>query len=78
MEDLLGIDALNFYNNNIHILDINHPFMSDGKLSSWASSNNVSAVIIRPDKHVYGCCDNEDMLLKVENLTKKLHNDLKI
>ncbi len=52
--------------------------MSDGKLSSWASSNNVSAVIIRPDKHVYGCCDNEDMLLKVENLTKKLHNDLKI
>ena len=53
-------------------------FMSDGKLSSWASLNNVSAVIIRPDKHVYGCCDNEDMLLKVENLTKKLHNDLKV
>jgi hypothetical protein len=78
MEDLSAIETLNFYKNNIHILDDNHPFMSDGKLSKWASINNVSAVIIRPDKHVYGCCDHEDMLQKVEYLTRKLHNDLKI
>ena len=78
IEDLSSIEALNFYSNNIHVLDDNHPFMSDGKLSKWASSNNVSAVILRPDKHVYGCCDNEDILQKVEYLTQKLHNDLTI
>ena len=78
IKDLSAIEAIKFYKNNIYVLGENHPFMSDGKLASWASLNNVSAVIIRPDKHVYGCCDSEDMLQKVENLTKKLHNDLKI
>ena len=78
IEDLSAIEVLNFYKNNIYILDDDHPFMSDGKLSKWASSNNVSAVILRPDKHVYGCCDDEDMFQKVENLTQKLHNDLTI
>ena len=78
IEDLSAIKVLNFYKNNIYILDDDHPFMSDGKLSKWASSNNVSAVILRPDKHVYGCCDDEDMLQKVENLTQKLHNDVTI
>ena len=78
IEDLSSIEALNFFKKNIHVLDDNHPFMSDGKLTKWASSNNISAVILRPDKHVYGSCADEDMLQKVENLTQKLHNDLTI
>ena len=50
--------------------------MSDKKLLNWKVQNKISAVIIRPDMHVYGCCDFEDIIFKVDKLTKKLHEDL--
>ena len=76
LDDLNKIETISLYDNNIHFFDNSHPFMSDGKLIEWSSANGVSAVIIRPDKHVYGCCDNNDILAKITNLTNKLHQEL--
>ena len=50
--------------------------MSDGKLLKWSKKNNISAVVLRPDKHVYGCCDNKHIESKVDKLINKLHNEL--
>ena len=36
----------------------------------------TEAVIIKPDKHIYGCCNDNDMLDKITKLTNKLHKDL--
>lgn len=67
---------LKFFNENIHVFDTNHPFMSDGKLLKWINDNQISAVIVRPDKHIYGCCDKENLLFKMEKLTEQLQNEL--
>ena len=76
LDDLNKIETIGLYDNSIHFFDNSHPFMSDGKLIEWSSANGVSAVIIRPDKHVYGCCDNNNILSKITNLTNKLHQEL--
>ena len=56
IKDLSAIEAIKFDINNIYVLDDNHPLMSAGKLDSGSYLNNVSEVIIRLDKHVYGYC----------------------
>ena len=75
-ESIKKLDSAQFFEGSIHHFDEKHAFMSDGKLSKWAEKNNISAVIIRPDKHVYGCCDSKDIRSKVDKLINKLHNEL--
>ena len=50
--------------------------MADETLLDWKKLYNVSAVILRPDMHVYGCVDSNDTLSKVDKLAKKLHNKI--
>jgi hypothetical protein len=50
--------------------------MADETLLDWKKLHNVSAVILRPDMHVYGCADSNDTLSKVDKLAKKLHNKI--
>jgi 3-(3-hydroxy-phenyl)propionate hydroxylase len=68
--------SLKIFDGNVHLFNKNNIFMSDKKLLNWKVQNKISAVIIRPDMHVYGCCDFEDIIFKVDKLTKKLHEDL--
>ena len=32
-----------------------HIFNEDTEFFNWHNENNISAAIIRPDKHIYGC-----------------------
>ena len=41
-----------------------------------AKKHNISAVIIRPDRHVYGCCDNHTIIQKIDKLSIELHNNI--
>lgn len=78
-EDFINInklDSAQFFDGCVHHYDENHIFMSDGKLLKWAEKNNISAVVLRPDQHVYGCCDGKDVESKVDKLINKLHNEL--
>ena len=42
----------------------------------WQKKYNISAVIIRPDRHVYGCCDNHTIIQKIDKLSIELHNNI--
>jgi hypothetical protein len=75
-ENIKKLDSAQFFDDCIHHFDENHIFMSDGKLSKWAEKNNISAVLLRPDKHVYGCCNSKNIESKVDKLINKLHNEL--
>ena len=55
--------SLKIFDGNIHLFNKNNIFMSDKKLLNWKVQNKISAVIIRPDMHVYGCCDFEDIIV---------------
>ena len=70
------LESARIFENNIHLINEDSPFNKDSNFIKWRKDNNISAVIIRPDKHVYGCCDNESMITKVDTLNKKLIREL--
>ena len=76
IDNVNKLDSVKSFDGCVHHFDENHIFMSDGKLLKWSKKNNISAVVLRPDKHVYGCCDIKDIESKVDKLINKLHNDL--
>ena len=51
-------------------------FNSVKKICNWAKENNISAAIIRPDQHIYGCVDNVDIINNVDKLITKLKGEL--
>ena len=66
------------FEDNIYLINKDSPFNKDSNFIKWKRDNKISAVIIRPDRHVYGCCDNESMIIKVDELNKKLINNFRI
>jgi hypothetical protein len=42
----------------------------------WQKKHNISAAIIRPDRHVYGCCDHHSIIQKIDKLSIELHNNI--
>ena len=76
IDDISNIEFMDIFKNNIHIFNSKHPFLKDGRLAKWSRENSISAAIIRPDKHIYGCCDGVDIIKKIEKLVKNLHNEL--
>ena len=76
IDNVNKLDSVKTFDGCVHHFDENHIFMSDGKLLKWSKKNNISAVVLRPDKHVYGCCDNKHVESKVDKLINKLHNEL--
>jgi 3-(3-hydroxy-phenyl)propionate hydroxylase len=76
IDDISNIEFMDIFKNNIHIFNSKHPFLKDGRLAKWSRENCISAAIIRPDKHIYGCCDGVDIIKKIEKLVKNLHNEV--
>lgn len=74
--DITNLESSKIFENNIHLINKDSPFNRDSNFIKWRKDNNISAVIIRPDKHVYGCCDNESIITKVDALNKKLIREL--
>ena len=65
---------INIFNNIINI--DNYSFKEDKSFIEWLSNNNINAAIVKPDKHVYGCCDDNDIIFKIDKLTNKLYKEL--
>ena len=43
---------------------------------NWHNDKKLTAVIIKPDKHVYGAITDSMKIENIEKLINKLHNDL--
>jgi len=74
--DIKALESSKIFENNIYLIDKDSLFNEDSNFIKWKRDNNISAVIIRPDRHVYGCCDDESMITKVDELNKKLISEL--
>ena len=74
--DIKALESSKIFENNVYLIDKDSPFNEDSNFIKWKKDNNISAVIIRPDRHVYGCCDDESMITKVDELNKKLISEL--
>jgi 3-(3-hydroxy-phenyl)propionate hydroxylase len=75
-DEIKSLNCVKIFDENIHLLNPGHPFNSDKSFVEWQKKHNISAVIIRPDRHVYGCCDGVDIIKKIEKLVKNLHNEV--
>ena len=75
-DQIKQLDSMKIFDENIHLFNDDSIFMADETLLDWKKLHNVSAVILRPDMHVYGCADSNDTLSKVDKLAKKLHNEI--
>ena len=75
-DEIKSLDSVKIFNDNIHLLNSNHPFNADMSFVEWQKKYNISAVIIRPDRHVYGCCDNHAIIQKIDKLSIELHNKI--
>jgi hypothetical protein len=74
--DIKALESSKIFEDNIYLINKDSPFNEDSNFIKWKRDNKISAVIIRPDRHVYGCCDNESMITKVDELNKKLISEL--
>ena len=76
LEKINSLSNINIFNNNIFQVDENHIFNEDTEFFNWHNDKNLTAVIIKPDKHVYGAITDSMKLENIEKLINKLHNDL--
>jgi 3-(3-hydroxy-phenyl)propionate hydroxylase len=74
--NIKALESSKIFKNNIYLINKDSPFNKDKNFIKWRKDNNISAVIIRPDRHVYGCCDDESMITKIDKLNKKLISEL--
>ena len=74
--DIKDLESARIFENNIYLINEDSPFNKDSNFIKWRKDNNISAAIIRPDRHVYGCSDDESMIAKVDQLNKKLISEL--
>ena len=75
-DEIKSMDSVKIFDENIHLLNSNHPFNADKNFVEWQKKHNISAAIIRPDRHVYGSCDHHSIIQKIDKLSKKLHNNI--
>ena len=75
-DEIKSLDSVKIFDENIHLLNSNHPFNADKNFVEWQKKHNISAAIIRPDRHVYGSCDHHSIIQKIDKLSKKLHNNI--
>ena len=71
-EIIKDLESSKIFKNNIYSLNKESVFNKDINFVKWRNDNKISAVILRPDRHVYGCCDGESLIDKVDTLNKKL------
>ena len=74
--EIKNLESAKIFDNNIHLMTEDNKFNQDKKISNWAKENNISAAIIRPDQHIYGCVDDEDIVNNIDKLTTKLKGEL--
>ena len=74
--EIKNLESAKIFDNNIHLMTEDNEFNQDKKISNWAKENNISAAIIRPDQHIYGCVDDEDIVSNIDKLTIKLKGEL--
>lgn len=75
--NIKALDSSKIFKNNILLISNDSPFNKDSNFVKWRNDNNISAVIIRPDRHVYGCCDDKSLVTKVDRLNKKLIGEIR-
>lgn len=75
-DEIKSLDSVKIFDENIHLLNSNHPFNADKNFVEWQKKHNISAAIIRPDRHVYGSCDHHSIIQKIDKLSNKLHNNI--
>ena len=75
-DKIKSLDSVKIFDGNIHLLSPDHQFNADKSFVEWQKKHNISAVIIRPDRHVYGCCDHHSIIQKIDKLSNKLHNSI--
>ena len=76
LDEIKLIKNAKIYGGNIHQFKSDHPFNKDKSFLNWQKKHNIGAVIIRPDRHVYGCCEDNKILDKINMLTNQLHKEL--
>jgi 3-(3-hydroxy-phenyl)propionate hydroxylase len=74
--NIKALESSKIFKNKIYLINKDSPFNKDENFIKWRKDNNISAVIIRPDRHVYGCCDDESMITKIDKLNKKLISEI--
>ena len=72
----MNLESAKIFENNIHLMTEDNKFNQDKKICNWAKENNISAAIIRPDQHIYGCVDNVDIINNIDKLITKLKGEL--
>ena len=75
-DEIKSLDSVKIFDENVHLLNANHPFNADNNFVEWQKKHNISAAIIRPDRHVYGSCDHHSIIQKIDKLSNKLHNNI--
>ncbi len=76
LEKIKSMPNIKIFNNNIFHVDKNHIFNEDTEFFNWHNDKKLTAVIIKPDKHVYGAITDSMKIENIEKLIDKLHNDL--
>ena len=76
LEKIKSLPNIKIFNNNIFQINESHIFNEDTEFFNWHNDKNLTAVIIKPDKHVYGAITDSMKLENIEKLINKLHNDL--
>ena len=74
--EIKNLESAKIFENNIHLMTEDNKFNQDKKICNWAEENNISAAIIRPDQHIYGCVDDQDIVNNIDKLTTKLKGEL--
>ena len=74
--EIKNLESAKIFDNNIHLMTEDNKFNQDKKIFNWAKENNISAAIIRPDQHIYGCVNNEDIINNIDKLITKLKGEL--
>ena len=74
--EIKKLDSSKIFKDHIYLLDEDHEFNKDKKISRWSTENNIAATIYRPDQHIYGCVGHENVVNDIDKLTHKLIDEL--
>ena len=76
VNEIKKLSSSSIFGKNIFHIDETNEFNKDKKIFKWSKVNNISAAIIRPDKHIYGCVDNTNIINDIDQLTNKLISEI--
>ncbi len=74
--EIKKLDSSKIFKDHIYLLDEDHEFNKDKKISRWSTENNIAATIYRPDQHIYGCVGHDNVVKDIDKLTHKLIDEL--